>query len=1396
MEIKCPSCGAKYPHVDPSHVGKSATCKKCGAKFKIESQVHAAPQPEQPSATVAFGEPASQPSATVAFSEPANQPSATVAFEDTSGGPGGTVAFEDEASPLAAAAYGGETVPGGTMEYDEGPAITLAGDFHGGAGLGETIADFGTYESPAVTAFMGEDGEAVAGGEESVPADWATGDVILGLYEVSGLLGEGGMGKVFKVRHLGWNLDLAVKCPRQQELLKAGGAENFEREAETWVNLGLHPNVVSCYYVRRLGGSPRVFAEFIDGGSMQDWIRGGKLSDIGHILDVAIQFAWGLAHSHEQGLVHQDIKPANVMMTSMGVAKVTDFGLARARAASDAGGSELVGASGMTPAYCSPEQALRSPLSRKTDIWSWAASVLEIFTGEVTWMSGVVAGEALEEFLKGGGRAGAPVMPDSLAELLRWCFKNDPVQRPEDMMAVADVLREIYRKQTGSPYPRPVPKIGKSVADSLNNRAVSLLDLGRLKEAEELWNGALQSQPHHPESTFNRGVVMWRMGRLSDTALVKHMEEALRSHRDEWECGWLLGLTHLERDDVAAAQAALKAVEPDGGKGQIDAALALAEKKAPNARGITKTQPGHEGAVTAVAISLDGKTAVTAGDDKTIAVWDLGKFEKIKQIPAAQSSITALSLGQDGGTFLAAGHRTMALWDMESGEKKLSFDGHTDWVTSATISKDGSVALSSGWDNTLRIWDAKTGRLLREIEGAAGYSALSADGKLAVCGSMDNTVKVWDAASGELVRELQADAGPVALSYDGKLVFTCGLDNVIRVWDLESGSQRKSLAGHTGSVTSVNPSPNGRTAVSSGYDRTVRLWDLRTGRVIRTFEGFGGVVNSVSVSQTGAQALCGAWNGAVSLLRLESPAPYFAPMALCRVQASETVLSAGVEYETKVAEARKAMEKGDFPDSAALIRQARAQAGYSRGKEACELWRSIYIKQPRAALKGGWESLVMEDHASDVASVDISRDGSIAVSGGLDRSVKLWSMENGSLLGSLEGHTDRVNCVALGNDGMRAISGSGDWTCRIWDVEKGETLRTLKGHKGPVYSARLSSDGVFAVTGGGDGDIKLWGVASGSCARTFGGHSSAVRAVAISQDGQMIISGSDDKSVRIWDPVSGDCLEALGGQMAAVLSVAIGFTGDKVYAGSANGDITVWNAMTGELIRKYDASRGAAVNSITPSLDGRHFVTGGGDGKIRFWDAATGEVLRVFEGHSAAVNSVSASWDMGMIVSGGADRMVKGWTLDWEVEAKKPGAWDEGAEPFVKTYLVPLAPYSAALPEGRAPFENEVVAALTKAGKPASGPAEAAGLMFVLGCAGFGHINDAEVSRKLAVAAVEWQAPAPPDKTMFKSARVTQVKAAEAEDENIMVTYEEEEEKEEPKTLFRTIFRRKKKEGE
>src|SRR5262249_6517877 len=144
------------------------------------------------------------------------------------------------------------------------PSASLPGQREKGADATATEASvqrtsFDHHASPAaVLSPPGED-------QAAVPVVWHVGDVLLEQYEVTGELGEGGMGTVYKVHHRGWNVDLAVKSPKPDIFARAGGNENFVREAETWVTLDVHPHIVSCYYVRTLGGIPRIFAEYVEG---------------------------------------------------------------------------------------------------------------------------------------------------------------------------------------------------------------------------------------------------------------------------------------------------------------------------------------------------------------------------------------------------------------------------------------------------------------------------------------------------------------------------------------------------------------------------------------------------------------------------------------------------------------------------------------------------------------------------------------------------------------------------------------------------------------------------------------------------------------------------------------------------------------------------------------------------------------------------------------------------------------------------------------------------------------------------------------------------------------------------------------------------------------------------
>lgn len=374
--------------------------------------------------------------------------------------------------------------------------------------------------------------------QEQVPSIWQIGDVILDKYAVRAIFTSGGMGLVYRAYHKEWDMDMAVKSPRPEFIQTEEQASHFEREAETWVNLGLHPHVVSCFYIRRLGGIPRIFAEFVEGGTLSEWIRSGRLYQGGaeagmeRILDIAIQVAWGLYFSHQKGLVHQDVKPGNVLMTPDGTAKVSDFGLASARLAAHEGAgttrkvgqSILVeGAGFLTPEYASPEQFAGQPLSTASDAWSWAALVLEMLKGECDWADGRAAPFVLQEFYQ------EQVRTDPLAQLLQECLVVPVKQRSSCLLAQAEALIRIHENLTGKTYPRSYSGESQASSDAMNNKGASLLDLGKTERGIECLEQAMNLNPRNLNAKFNLLVTAWRLAKATEDDII----EELSSFRDE-----------------------------------------------------------------------------------------------------------------------------------------------------------------------------------------------------------------------------------------------------------------------------------------------------------------------------------------------------------------------------------------------------------------------------------------------------------------------------------------------------------------------------------------------------------------------------------------------------------------------------------------------------------------------------------------------------------------------------------------------------------------------------------------------------------------------------------------------------------------------------------------------
>jgi WD40 repeat protein len=277
--------------------------------------------------------------------------------------------------------------------------------------------------------------------------------------------------------------------------------------------------------------------------------------------------------------------------------------------------------------------------------------------------------------------------------------------------------------------------------------------------------------------------------------------------------------------------------------------------------------------VNAIAITRDGQTAVSAtatrdltvnvvSPDSSVKVWNLRWGTQTHVLRGHYYGVTAVALTPDGKRAVSASRdRTLKVWDIRRGTLLHTLKGHREWVTSVVVTPDGNRAVSASGDKTLKIWDIKTGKVLQTLNGHSDVIsavALTSDGQRAVSASADKTLKVWDLEQGQELYTLSGHSSGVtsiALTPNGEQAVSASADKTLKVWDLEQGKELYTLSGHSGWVTGVAVSPDGQRAVSAATDQTLKVWDLQQGTALGTLTGHNGWVTSVAIAPDGRQAV-------------------------------------------------------------------------------------------------------------------------------------------------------------------------------------------------------------------------------------------------------------------------------------------------------------------------------------------------------------------------------------------------------------------------------------------------------------------------------------------------------------------------------------------------------------
>ena len=278
-------------------------------------------------------------------------------------------------------------------------------------------------------------------------------------------------------------------------------------------------------------------------------------------------------------------------------------------------------------------------------------------------------------------------------------------------------------------------------------------------------------------------------------------------------------------------------------KESLGLAASLHPNLTPPGGPLIRTLKGHTGYVNAVAVTPDGRRAVSASADQTLRVWDLESGQTLRRLEGHTGWVNAVAMAADGRRVVSAsGDETLRVWDLETGRTEGTLKGHTSRVSAVAITPDGRRAISASADQTLRVWDleCRTARRLENHTGRVRAVAVTPDGRRAISASADRALRVWDLETGRSIRTLEGHTDwvrAVAVTPDGRRAVSASADRTLRVWDLESGQTVRKLEGHTDWVRAVAVTPDGWRIVSGSSDDTLRVWDLESGQTLHTLKG-------------------------------------------------------------------------------------------------------------------------------------------------------------------------------------------------------------------------------------------------------------------------------------------------------------------------------------------------------------------------------------------------------------------------------------------------------------------------------------------------------------------------------------------------------------------------------
>ncbi len=701
-------------------------------------------------------------------------------------------------------------------------------------------------------------------------------DPILGTtvdqYSIKRVIGEGGMGVVYEALQQSPRRTVALKMMKRG-VTSRSALRRFEYEAQTLGRLR-HDGIAQIYQAGTWddgsGSRPWFAMEYLPGAKTLTRYCKDKKFGTRERLDIFRKVCAAVQHGHAKGIIHRDLKPSNILVTSSGVPKIIDFGVARSTD-SDMAVTTLqtdVGALIGTLQYMSPEQCDADPndIDTRSDVYALGVVLYELLCDQPPYALRHAAIHEAARII----REEEPTKPSSLDKRLRGdietitlkALEKDRDRRYQSATALEeDIDRYLAGDSIAAKAPSAIDYLKrfarkhKAAAASIAVIfvvlvgaviAISIFAARTERQrvvAEKAEQKAVQERAHSESGSFLLEVAIAD----SKQAQAEVEQERLEALRSTYRGNYHAASASLSEGDVAGARKWLE---------KAKAAMISSQSSRSNAESVLDTLVAA-GEITERQKKEKLNEMRLASAEHSLVREDYAQTDafKIEQMDMPfewqylyarsddaivtlrghEGSVESTTFSPDGQRLASgSGDRTIRIWDAGSGEELFVLRGHEQRVNSVTFSPDGQRLASGSGDHTIRIWDAGSGKELAVLRGySAGVRSVtfSPDGqRLALAGS-DHTIRLWDAGSGEELAVLRGHEGPVeavTFSPNGQRLASASWDNTIRIWGAGSGEELAVLRGHEGRVEEVTFSPDGTRLASGSFDNTIRLWETKS----------------------------------------------------------------------------------------------------------------------------------------------------------------------------------------------------------------------------------------------------------------------------------------------------------------------------------------------------------------------------------------------------------------------------------------------------------------------------------------------------------------------------------------------------------------------------------------